>query len=212
EHLILQVGQTARVDAALQVGATSTSVDVEATVPLVNTETSSRGDVIAPAELTQMPLNGRDFNDLAFMVPGVQASEQGSKGSPYVVNGARADASNVVIDGFNDQNPRDAGAQARPPLDSLQEFKLQTSGYSAEYGRLAGGVVSMALRSGGNQFHGSVFEYVRNDLFDARNFFDAGKSKLRRNQFGSTVSGPIVRDRVFFLASWESFRGIAGSS
>ena len=219
EHLNLQVGQTARVDGTLQVGATSTSVDVEATVPLVNTETSSRGDVIAPAELTQMPLNGRDFNDLAFMVPGVQASEQGSKGSPYVVNGARADASNVTIDGFNDQNPRDAGAQARPPLESLQEFKLQTSGYSAEYGRLAGGVVTMALKSGGNTPHGALFEYLRNDMFDARNFFDADKSKLRRNQFGASFSGPVVlpklyngHDKTFFLASWESFRGIAGTS
>ena len=166
-----------------------------------------------------MPLNGRDFNDLAFMVPGVQTAEEGGKGSPYVVNGARADASNVTVDGFNNQNPRDAGAQARPPLESLQEFKLQTSGYSAEYGRLAGGVVTMALKSGGNRFHGSIFEYLRNDLFDARNFFDAGKSKLRRNQFGASVSGPVVlpklydgHDKTFFLVSWESFRGIAGSS
>ena len=219
EHLVLQVGQTARVDATLQIGATSQSVDVEATVPLLNTETSSRGDVIAPAELTQMPLNGRDFNDLAFLAPGVQAAEQGGKGSPYVVNGARADASNVVIDGFNDQNPRDAGAQARPPLEALQEFKFQTSGYSAEYGRLAGGVVSMALKSGGNQFHGAAFEYFRNDLLDARNFFDAGKSELRRNQFGASFTGPVElpkvyngHDKTFFLASWESFRGIAGSS
>src|SRR3954471_2427859 len=219
EHLVLQVGQTARVDASLQLGSTSQSVDVEAVVPLVNTETAARGEVIAPAELTQMPLNGRDFNDLAFMVPGVQAAEQGSKGSPYVVNGARADASNVTIDGFNDQNPRDAGAQARPPLEALQEFKLQTSGYSAEYGRLAGGVVTMALKSGGNLLHGAVFEYLRNDLFDARNFFDAVKSKLRRNQFGASFTGPVViprlydgHDKTFFLASWESFRGVAGSS
>src|ERR1700688_2715628 len=106
-----------------------------------------------------MPLYGRDFNDLAFMVAGVQTAEQSAKGSPYVVNGARADASNVVIDGFNDENPRDAGAQARPPLDSLQEFKVHTSGYSAEYGRLAGGVVIMVLRSGGNALHGSLFAY-----------------------------------------------------
>jgi hypothetical protein len=219
EHLVLQVGQTARVDGTLQVGATTTSVDVEATVPLVNTETSSRGDVIAPAELTQMPLNGRDFNDLAFLVAGVQSAEQGGKGSPYVVNGARADASNVTIDGFNDQNPRDAGAQARPPLESLQEFKLQTSGYSAEYGRLAGGVVTMALKSGGNTPHGSVFEYLRNDVLDARNFFDADKSKLRRNQFGASFTGPVIipklyngHDKTFSLGSWESFRGIAGSS
>src|SRR5947209_14337625 len=166
-----------------------------------------------------MPLNGRDFTDLAFMVAGVQPAEQGSKGAGMSINGSRADGSNVIIDGFNDQNPRDAGAQARPPLDSLQEFKLQTSGYSAEYGRLAGGVVTMALKSGGNALHGSVFEYVRNDVFDARNFFDAGKSKLRRNQFGATVSGPVVipkltdgRNRTFFLASWESFRGISGTS
>ncbi len=219
ENLVLQVGQTARLDAQLQVGATSLSVEVQATVPLVNTETSARGDVVTPSEITEMPLNGRDFNDLAFTVPGVQAAEQGSKGSPYVVNGARADASSVVIDGFNDQNPRDAGAQARPPLDSLQEFKLQTSGYSAEYGRLAGGVVTMALKSGGNQLHGAIFEYVRNDIFDARNFFDAAKSKLRRNQFGASFTGPVVipklydgHDKTFFLGSWESFRGISGSS
>jgi hypothetical protein len=218
-NLVLQVDQTARLDAQLQIGAVSQSVDVEAVVPLLNTETSAKGDVIAPNEIAEMPLNGRDFNDLAFMVAGVQSAEQGGKGSPYVVNGARADASNVTIDGLNDFNPRDAGAQARPPLDSLQEFKLQTSGYSAEYGRLAGGVVTMALKSGSNQFHASVFEYLRNDLMDARNFFDAAKSELRRNQFGGTMTGPLVipklyngHDRTFYLVSWESYRQVSGSS
>jgi hypothetical protein len=218
-NLELQVDQTARLDAQLEIGAITQSVEIHAEVLLLNTETSSRGDVIAPSEITEMPLNGRDFNDLVFMVAGVQTAEQGGKGSPYVINGARADASNVVIDGLNDQNPRDGGAQARPPLDSLQEFKLQTSGYSAEYGRLAGGVVTMVLKSGGNQVHGAVFEFFRNDLLDARNFFDGGKSKLRRNQFGATLNGPVVipklyngHDRTFFLMSWESFRGISGSS
>ena len=219
QNLELQVDQTARLDAQLQIGALSQSIDVEASVPLLNTETSAKGEVIAPNEIAEMPLNGRDFNDLAFMVAGVQNAEQGGKGSPYVVNGARADASNVTIDGLNDFNPRDAGAQARPPLDSLQEFKMQTSGYSAEYGRLAGGVVTMALKTGGNQLHGSIFEYVRNDLFDARNFFDAAKSELRRNQFGATVTGPVVipklydgHNRTFFLASWESYRQVSGST
>lgn len=218
--LELQVDQVARIDAHLQVGSVSESIVVTADVPLLNTETSSRGDVITSQELTEMPLNGRDFNDLAFLVAGVQPAEQGGKGSPYVINGARADASNVVIDGLNDENPRDAGAQARPPLDSLQEFKLQTSGYSAEYGRLAGGVVNMVLRSGGNQLHGSLFEFVRNDLFDSRNFFDgAVKSELRRNQFGGSLSGPLTiprfyrgHDRTFFLVSWESYRQVAGSN
>jgi len=217
--LELQVDQTARLDARLEVGVVTQSVEVTADVPLLNTETATRGDVIAPNEILEMPLNGRDFNDLAFMVPGVQPAEQGGKGSPYVINGARADASNVVIDGLNDENPRDAGAQARPPLDSLQEFKLETSGYSAEYGRLAGGVVNMVLKSGANQVHGGVFEFVRNDLFDARNFFDAAKSELRRNQFGATISGPLVipkvyngHDRTFYLVSWESYRQIEGSN
>lgn len=215
----LQVGQTARLDLMLEIGSTTQSVEVTATAPALNTENATRGDVIAPNEITEMPLNGRDFNDLAFLVAGVQPAEQSAKGSPYVVNGARADASNVTIDGLNDFNPRDAGAQARPPLDSLQEFKLQTSGFSAEYGRLAGGVVTMALKSGGNQLHGSVFEFVRNDLFDARSFFDAGNSELRRNQFGATVSGPVSiprlyhgQDRTFFVVSWESERQVSGSS
>jgi hypothetical protein len=171
-NLELQVEQVARLDVQLDVGSVSETVEIKAVVALLNTETFTRGDVIAPNEITEMPLNGRNFNDLAFTVAGVQPAEQGSKGAPYVINGARADASNVVIDGFNDENPRDAGSQAQPPLDSLQEFKLQTSGYSAEYGRLAGGVVTMVLKSGANQLHGSLFEFVRNDDFDARNFFD----------------------------------------
>jgi hypothetical protein len=219
-NLQLQVDQTARVDAQLQIGSVSETIQITADVPLLNTDTSARGDVISSQELVEMPLNGRSFDDLAFLVAGVQPAEQSAKGSPYVVNGARADASNVVIDGLNDQNPRDAGAQARPPLDSLQEFKMETSGYSAEYGRLAGGVVNMVLRSGGNALHGSLFEFVRNDAMDARNFFDGPvKSELRRNQFGATLGGPLTiphvysgRDRTFFLVSWESYRQVSGSN
>jgi hypothetical protein len=215
----LEADQTARLEFQLDVGDVEQSVEVTASAPLLNTETSSRGQVITPTEIAEMPLNGRDFNDLAFNVAGVQPAEQNAKGSPYVVNGARADSSNVLIDGLNDQTPRDAGAQARPPLDSLQEFKLQTSGYSAEYGRLAGGVVNMVLKTGTNELHGSLFEFVRNDIFDARNFFDQGKSELRRNQFGGNLSGPIKlpnlyngHDRTFFLVSWESYRQIQGTN
>jgi hypothetical protein len=216
--LELQVEQVARLDVQLNVGSVSETIEIKASVPLLNTETFTRGDVIAPNEITEMPLNGRNFNDLAFTVAGVQPAEQGGKGAPYVINGARADASNVVIDGINDENPRDAGSQAQPPLDSLQEFKLQTSGYSAEYGRLAGGVVTMVLKSGANQLHGSLFELVRNDDFDARNFFDQAKSELRRNQFGGLISGPVVipkvydgHNRTFFLISEESYRQVQGS-
>ncbi len=138
-RLTLDLDATARLDATLEVGATTTAVEVTASAPLLNTENASRGDVIAGRELTEMPLNGRDFTDLAFMVVGVQPAEQGQKGAGLSMNGARADSSNVIVDGFNNQNPRDAGVNVRPPLDSLQEFKVQTSGYSAEHGRLAAG-------------------------------------------------------------------------
>ncbi|MFB3826182.1 MAG: TonB-dependent receptor domain-containing protein [Bryobacteraceae bacterium] len=217
ENLELQVDQTARLEIKLEVGAVADAIEVTAEAPVVNTENASRGEVIASQELVDVPLNGRDFNDLAFLVPGVARAAQGSNGSSLAINGARPDNSNFVIDGFNDHNPRMGQAQARPPLDSIQEFKMQVTGYSAENGRLAGGVMNMALRTGGNQPHGTLFEFLRNDLFDARNFFDAGKSKLRRNQFGGTLSGPVFvprvyngRNRTFFLMSWESYRQSLG--
>ncbi|MGH9718756.1 MAG: carboxypeptidase regulatory-like domain-containing protein [Bryobacteraceae bacterium] len=217
--LVLQIDQTARLDVRLQVGDVTESIEVKAELPVLNTENAIRGEVIVTEEIAAMPLDGRDFADLAHLVPGVMRRAQGGQGSAFNINGARADNTNFIIDGFNDQNPRGGAAQARPPIDALLEFKMQTSGYSPEYGRLAGGVMNMVLKSGGNQFHGTLFEYLRNDKFDARNFFDAEKSKLRRNQFGAVVSGPVLlprlyngRDRTFFLASWESYRQALGST
>jgi hypothetical protein len=123
------------------------------------------------------------------------------------------------MDGFNNVNGRNGGSQAKPPINSIQEFKMQTAGYSAEYGRLAGGVMNTVLKSGGNQFHGGLFEFWRNDLLDARNFFAVNKPKLRRNQFGADLSGPVFlpklyngRDRTFFMFSWESYRQITGEA
>lgn len=217
--LELQVDQLARLDLRLEVGSVSETIEVQATIPLLNTENAVKGDVMVTAEIVEMPLNGRDFADLAFLVPGVTRRAAGGQGSAFAVNGARADNTNFIIDGFNDQNPRGGAAQARPNLDALEEFKMQTTGYSAEYGRLAGGVMNMVLKTGANQLHGVLFEFLRNDLPDARNFFDAEKSKLRRNQFGGTVSGPLWlpklyqgRDRTFFLFSSESYRQVLGQN
>ena len=215
----LRVDQTARFEFRLQVGSVTESVQVTAAAPLLNTDNAVKGDVMVTQEITEMPLNGRDFTDLALFVPGVMPKAQGGQGSSFNINGARADNTNFVIDGFNDQNPRGGAAQARPNIDALQEFKMQTSGYSAELGRLAGGVMNMVLKTGTNQLHGTLFHFVRNDLFDARAFFDESKPKLRRNQFGGTVGGPVLipkiyngRDRTFFLFSWESYRQIVGST
>ncbi len=219
-RVVLEADQSARFDVELSVGTISETVSVQGGVTALNTENATLGDVITPVQIAEIPLFGRDFNDLAFLVAGAQPSEQSGKGAPYITNGQRADSTGVLIDGLNDESPRDAGAQARPPLDSLQEFKYETANYSAEYGRLGGGQINMVLKSGANQVHGSLFEYWANDDLDARNFFDtSAKSELRRNQFGGSLGGPITipklyngKDRTFFFISWESYRARAGSN
>ena len=215
--LELQLDEEARVEFSLEVGALAQTVRVEASAPVINTENAVKGDVVVAQEMVEMPLNGRDFTDLAMLVPGVLPNSDGTRGSVMTVNGARADNTNFLIDGFNNQNPRDSNPQARPNLDAMQEFKMQTSGYSAETGRLAGGVINTVLKSGGNQPHGALFEFLRNDAVDTRNFFNTSKSELRRNQFGATLDGPVVIpklyngcDRTFFLFSWESYRQVTG--
>ncbi|MDQ6676250.1 MAG: carboxypeptidase regulatory-like domain-containing protein [Acidobacteriota bacterium] len=215
--LELEVDQTARLDLKLDIGSVEDSVEVKAESPVLNTESAARGAVITSREMVEVPLDGRDFGDLVFLVTGVGRKAQNAQGSNFSVNGTRSDNVNFVIDGFNDRNPRGGGAEARPNLDAMQEFKVQTTGYPAEYGRLAGGVVNMVLKSGTNDVHGALFEFVRNDLLDARTFFDAKKSELRRNQFGATVGGPVYlpriyhgRNRSFFLFSWESSRQVLG--
>jgi hypothetical protein len=204
--VVLQVGQVMRTDIRMEVGAVTESVTVSGTVAALNTESGTvKGDVIIHQEIQELPLDGRDFVDLAFFVPGVVPKAQGGQGSALNVNGARASNTNFYVDGFNNRNARGAAAQVRPNIDAMQEFKMEVSGYSAEYGRFAGGILNMVLRSGANDFHGSVFYYLRNDIFDARGFFEEDKNKLRRNQFGATVSGPIFRNRTFFLFSYEGY-------
>jgi hypothetical protein len=220
--LELAADQTARLDATLKIGTAVETVSVTANVGLLNTETSTKGDLISPTEIAEIPLNGRNFNDLAFTVAGVQPSEVGFKGAEYVAGGSRADSSGVYVDGINDESPRDAGAQVNPPLDSLEEFKLETSNYTAEYGRLSGSVVNMVTKSGGNRYHGSLFDYIRNDLFDAEPFDFSpppapAKTKLRQNQFGADFSGPVTiphfyngHDQTFFTVSLEDVRAVTG--
>jgi hypothetical protein len=215
--LELQVDQEARLEFHLELGTMSQTVSIQASVPLINTENSVKGEVMVSDEILQMPLISRAVTDLAYLTPGVVQNTSGVGGassSPMAVNGARADNSNFIIDGFNARDFRDAGLQVAPSLDALQEFKMQVSGYSADTGRQAGGVMTMVLKTGGNQLHGSLFEYLRNNALNARNFFDgASPSTLRRNQYGATLSGPVFipklyhgKDRTFFLFSWEGNR------
>lgn len=207
QGIVLQVGQALRADIRMELGAVSESVRVDASLVTINTEVGAiKGDVIVQEEIQELPLPGRDFTDLAFFTPGVVPRAEDGQGSGLNVNGARASNTNFFVDGFDNRNPRGAAAQARPNIDALQEFKMEVSGYSAEYGRMAGGILNMVLRSGGNQFHGNLNYFLRNDFLDARGFFENDKTALRQHQFAATATGPIIRNRTFFLVSYEGFR------
>ncbi len=214
----LQVDQELRIDIKLEVGAASETVTVTDVPSALNTESGARGDVTVNAEIVEMPLNGRNFTDLAFLTGGVVPPGAGADGQ-FPVNGARADNVSLLVDGMNNTQRRNTGPMVSPPLESIQEFKMITSGFSAEYGRFAGGVLSMVTKTGTNRVRGSLYEFLRNDVLDARNFFSPGRTKLIQNQFGATVSGPVVlpklyngRDRTFFLISWESLRQISAAT
>ncbi|MFN0105789.1 MAG: carboxypeptidase regulatory-like domain-containing protein [Bryobacteraceae bacterium] len=219
-NIVLELGQVLRTEVHLQVGSVAESVTVSTDAALINTEVGAiKGDVILQQEINDMPLDGRDFTDLAFMVSGVVPMAQGGQGSGLNVNGARSDSTNYSVDGFNNRNPRGAAAQVRPNVGAMQEFKMEVAGFSADTGRMAGGNINMVLRSGTNQYHGDIFEYIRNSIFDSRSFFDQRKQTLRRSQFGATLHGPVKipglyngRDRTFFLFSWESYREVLGQS
>ncbi len=199
----LETGQNVRMDAELSIGAVTESVTVSSAAPTINLERGTvKGDVIVYEEIQDLPLLGRDFTELAFLVPGVMPRGRG-QGSFASVNGARQDQTNFYVDGVSNRNPVNGGAQVRPPLDAVEEFRVVTSGFSAEYGGFSGGIIGITMRSGTNALHGSVFEYLRNEVLDARGFFDEERLRLRRNQFGGTLGGPIVRNKTFFLASYE---------
>ena len=206
QGIVLRTGDNRRIDIELQLGQVTESVTVDAQLVALNTENGMiKGDVIVQEEIQELPLNGRDFTDLAFFVPGVvpRSSAQGSFAS---VNGARPTNTNFYVDGFDNRNVQGGAAQVRPNIDALQEFKMEVSGYSAEYGRMAGGVLNMSLRSGTNALHGNVSYFLRNDALDARSFFDADKTKLNQNQFSGTVTGPIRKNQTFFMLSYELTR------
>lgn len=215
----LQVDQVLRLELQLEVGELSQSVEVLAEAPPMNTDHGAKGDTVTISEKDNMPLPGRSFGDLAYLIAGVAPNSDGGYGSGYIVNGARGDNTNFVVDGVSTYNRRSGSLILTPPIDAMREFKMETSGYAAEFGRLAGGVMTVALKSGTNVFHGSLFEYFRNERFDARGAFDLEKAAMHRNQFGATFDGPVLlpklyngRNRTFFLASWESTRQIRGQS
>lgn len=198
----LETGQNARVDLTLELGALSESVTVEAAAPLLNTDNSSVGSVVRNSTIANMPLIERRAAQLARLNGFVV---QNGNGSNFAMAGGRGNNAMWTIDGGNAQNILLGVATLvyDPPVESLEEFNVEISNYKAELGRSGGGYVQMTTKSGTNNFHGSLYEFLRNDKFDARNFFASSKPVLRYNQFGASFGGPIRKDKTFFFANYE---------
>jgi hypothetical protein len=209
----LEVDQTVRLDVVLQPGAVTESVTVEGSVPLVQTDQSSLGGVVENRTIVGLPLNGRNFISLGSLVPGTTAGAPGAsvtrgrqEGVALTANGQRAEYNNFILDGADNNESFFGVAVVVPSIDAIQEFKVQTSNYSAEFGRGSGAMVNVSLKSGTNQLHGSVYEFFRNEKFDARNFFAVGLTPLRQNQFGVAAGGPIIRNKLFLFGNYEGQR------
>ena len=214
----LMVNQERRLDPSL-VPAGPSVIDINLTddVPLKK-DSQSLGTVIDNRQITNLPLDGRNFYELSLLVPGAAPPAQGSAGSvrgdfAFSVNGAREDANNFLLDGVYNVDPKLNTFGVRPSVDAIREFEMLTSTYDASFGRNPGAQVNVVLNSGANDFHGSLFEFHRNAAMDARNFFAPSsepKPKYIRNQFGGAVGGPIIQDRTFFFADYEGMRSREG--
>src|SRR4030095_7668515 len=209
QRFVLERGQGTRVDTILKAGAITEEVAVTAVSPLLSTENSSIGNVVDQKKIVELPLNGRDYLQLAQLQPNVFAPAQNStlgfRGG-FNVSGNSEVANNYIKDGIDNNDETTNQPLHRPILDAVLEFKVLTGTYAAEYGRQAGGQIIVTTKSGSNDFHGSAFEFHRNSVLDARNFFAPTKPSFRRNQFGGVIGGPIRRDRTFFFGGYEGQR------
>lgn len=208
--IVLDVNRNARVNVVLQPGSTTESVTVTSDAPLVNTRDSQIGGVVDTQRVNDLPLNGRNVYDLVSILPGVTSVSASTvadnNGTTMNVNGSRARMSTFYLDGgFNNDLWRNSGNVAPNP-DAVDQFRLLTSNFSAEFGRSPGAVVNVVTRGGTNEFHGSVFEYLRNGNLNARHFFQPMVAPLRQNQYGASVGGPVFRNRTFFFASWQGLK------
>src|SRR5947209_3283837 len=229
--IVLTVGASVSLDVVLRVGSAIETVTVESEVPAVQLSSSDISAVIGATTVRELPLNGRSWTDLAQLQPGVAAiqtqpsfsagTDRGNRGfgQQLTISGARPQQNNYRLDGvsLNDYANGAPGSVLGGNLgvDAIQEFSVLTTTYSAEYGKTSGGVVNAITRSGTNQLHGSVYEFIRNSKLDAKNYFDDRTLPIppfKRNQFGAAIGGPIVRDHTFFFADYEGIRQSKGIS
>jgi hypothetical protein len=216
----VQVGQSARVDVALKVGEVTSTVEVTSSAPQLDTESGTLGHVVTNTQIVNLPLNGRSYYELARLTPGAALLPGGGNLlriranfiSGTAISGVRGRQTTFLMDGVDVTDHHQGGTLIQTSIDALQEFKVQQSAYSAEFSH-AGGLLNGSTKAGANDLHGGLFEFLRNDKLDARNFFAREREVLKRNQFGGTFGGPVLlpklyngRNKTFFFASYESMR------
>src|SRR5437879_1361042 len=199
----------------LKVGELSQTTEVTSEASVVETATMSVGQVINSKTVQEIPLNGRHFVDLGLLIPGsvtppqngfLTAPLRGQGSFAFNTAGAREDTVNFMINGVNLNDMVQNQITFQPSINTVQEFKVDNSTFSAQYGRNSGAIVNIATRSGTNDFRGEAFEFLRNQRFDARNRFALTKSPFKRNQFGANLGGPLLRGKTFFFVSYEGLR------
>jgi hypothetical protein len=212
----LQINESIRFDIKLTVGAEQQTITVDAGVTGVETVSSTVGESVTGEAIKDLPLNGRDVLQLALLQPGVTPANDAALGHGFSISGGRTDTVNYLLDGGLNTDLMENTVVLNPNPDAVAEFRILTSNYSAEYGRNAGGTVSVVTKSGTNQFHGSAYDYLRNDALAANTFFNnltgLPKNILKRNQFGATVGGPVAKDKVFFFVSYQGQKQSEGVS
>ena len=224
-NIELGVDQRARIDLKLEVGAMTETVSVEATSPLLQTSSSELGTTVQSQQIEALPLNGRNFVNLTRTIPGVLRGIPGANidgagslawraSASFSANGQRPRDNNYMLDGVDNNETWLQTVVIFPSVDALDEFKMQTSTYSAEFGRSLGGVVNLQIKSGTNKMYGSAFEFMRNDALDANNFFNnrahRDKPDFSQNQFGGTLGGAVFKDKTFFFGDYQAHRETQG--
>jgi outer membrane receptor protein involved in Fe transport len=220
QGITLDVNETATIPVRLAVGAETQKVEVQADAQLIQETVTSLGETVSEREVLDLPLDGRNFTQLGLLQPGVvpltpglaEAGGSLREGQAYAVNGQRPESNNFLIDGANNFNGVDGGFVLKPPVDAITEFKILTHNANAEFGNSLGSTTNIITRSGTNNIHGALWEFLRNDAFDATNYFAKSTEPLKQNQFGGTIGGPIRKDKTFFFGFYEGFRNRQGET
>jgi Carboxypeptidase regulatory-like domain len=220
EGISLDVNQTATVVIHLVVGTASQQIEVTANAPVIESTSTSLGKTVGEREVLELPLNGRHFTQLGLLQPGVVPITPGLQlaggtlrdGQAYAVNGQRPESNNFLIDGANNFNTVDGGFVLEPPVDAIAEFRILTHTANAEFGHSTGSTTNIITRSGTNAYHGSLWEFLRNNALDAKSFFADSVEPLKRNQFGGVFGGPVRRDKTFFFVYYEGLRNRQGET